>query len=86
MNAEGLAPDRIRAFLAARDLADLPACLDPEGAGDALGVHSLPLTLLVKDGRLVRRFEGYRPGIADEIEAEIAAVRVRGEAPPPTAR
>jgi len=78
VNTEDLAPESIRAFLDQRNLTGLPACLDPEGASDGLGVRSLPLTLLVKDGRVARRFEGYRNGIGVEIETEIARLRRMG--------
>lgn len=79
VNTEDLPPERIRAFLDQRNLAHLPACLDPEGGRDGLGVRSLPLTLLVKDGRVARRFEGYRNGIGVEIETEIARLRRMGK-------
>jgi thiol-disulfide isomerase/thioredoxin len=75
VNTEELAPERIRAFLYGRGLSDLPACLDPEGTRAMVEVRSLPLTLVLEDGTVTRRFEGYRRGIGGEIEREIARLR-----------
>lgn len=61
VNTEDLSVEALREFLQRRDLAELPVVLDPQGVRDRAGIEYLPLTLVVRDGIVLERHEGYAP-------------------------
>jgi thiol-disulfide isomerase/thioredoxin len=61
VNTEDLPVEDLREFLRRRDLAGLSVVLDPRDVRDRAGIEYLPLTLVVRDGTVLERHEGYAP-------------------------
>ena len=64
-------PAGVGAFMKRLDLA-LPVYRLEEGMLDRLGVRSIPMSVLVDtDGRVVRLYRGYSPGMVRELRREL---------------
>jgi thiol-disulfide isomerase/thioredoxin len=74
VNTESLGATQLKAFLEQRDLGDLPVCTARDEAKRLLGVTTLPLNLLVLDGTVLVRHDGYGESTLHQVEQRIRSV------------
>jgi thiol-disulfide isomerase/thioredoxin len=71
VNTEGLSGPSIKRFLEARQLSGLPVFTDPEDGAEAIGVRGIPLTVILKNNRVLGVHLGYAAPLMDELREQI---------------
>jgi thiol-disulfide isomerase/thioredoxin len=71
VNTEDLDRNAIEAFLEGAKLSGLPVYTDPEGLEKRLGYGSIPLTMLLLDGKVLSLHSGYSPELMSALSEEI---------------
>lgn len=67
--------DTITNYLRDNDLADLPSLRDADADyAQALGIRSIPQSVVLVDGKIVNVHIGYHSGLEDELREEITAL------------
>lgn len=81
VNTERLGRAAVEEFLARENLVGLPVYTDPDEVKRTMGFDSIPVTLLIRDGRIIERHSGYGAGLIDRIAAEVSAEIATDETP-----
>jgi thiol-disulfide isomerase/thioredoxin len=71
VNTEDLPNEELKSYLEEAGLEKLPVYRDSRDWHDVHGTGSIPLTLLIRDGWILRRYDGYAAGTVREIETTI---------------